>query len=199
MFCPKCGNDAGNAQFCPKCGSSVLEASSPKSKASKPKKKFYKKWWFWVIIVIVVISIGSSVGKDSSTSSNNTSDTATQESSTKAPEKTTKAISYNKYNVTELFDDLKNNAMKAQSKHKDEYVEVTGYLYSIDASGKYISINAGENNYDYLLDNMQLYIKDDSQKEKIMNLSTGNKMTIKCHITTVGELMGYQADIIEIL
>lgn len=35
MFCPKCGNDAGNSKFCPECGTSLQEISITNIEHSK--------------------------------------------------------------------------------------------------------------------------------------------------------------------
>ena len=35
MFCPKCGNDAGNSHFCPECGANLQEISPKKNEPSK--------------------------------------------------------------------------------------------------------------------------------------------------------------------
>lgn len=39
-----------------------------------------------------------------------------------------------------MMSGLKANALNAGSKYKDQYVEITGKLSNIDASGKYIDL-----------------------------------------------------------
>lgn len=103
-------------------------------------------------------------------------------------------ISYTAISVEQLNKELKDNALKAKETYNGTYLEVTGMLDNIDASGKYISL-ADNSGFDLL--GVQCFIKDDGQKQKVMDMSTGNKYTIKVKITNVGEIIGYQADIIE--
>ena len=97
--------------------------------------------------------------------------------------------------ATELFDLLENNALKAKSTYEGAYVEISGYVTNIDASGKYISIGARSDNYDYFLDSIQCFIKDEATLEKVMDLSTDSYITIKGKITSVGEFLGYSMNI----
>lgn len=169
--CASCGAEiATSAKTCPQCGAKV-------------KHPVTKKWWFWALLVIVVIGIigGVSGGGKSSTGP----DTTKQPSGTEQP------ISYTHYNVTELFDALSTNAMKAQSDFKDQYVEIEGYLSVIDSDGKYIGVGASPDDYDYFLQNVQCYLKTDEQKQQIMDISSGAPITVRGKITSVGEVLGY--------
>lgn len=87
------------------------------------KRPVTKKWWFWAIIVVVVLGIIGGVSGSNSESKPNTN----------TPSGTEEPISYTHYNVTELFDALSSNAMKAQSDFKDQYVEIEGYLSVVDS------------------------------------------------------------------
>ena len=101
--CTSCGAEiATSAKTCPQCGAKI-------------KRPITKKWWFWVLIVIVAAGI---IGGASSGSGNG--------GDAKQPSGTEQPISYTHYDVTELFDALKSNAMKAQSDVKGKYVEVEG-------------------------------------------------------------------------
>ena len=104
-------------------------------------------------------------------------------------------ISYTHYNVTELFEALKNNAMKAQSDFKDQYVEIEGYLDVVDSDGKYIGVGAAPNDYNYILQNVQCYIKDDTQKQQIMEIGTESPITVRGKIISVGEVLGFSMNI----
>lgn len=172
--CASCGAEiATSAKTCPQCGAKV-------------KRPVTKKWWFWALLVIVVIGIigGASGGGKSSTGP----DTTKQPSGTEQP------ISYTHYNVTELFDALSTNAMKAQSDFKDQYVEIEGYLSVIDSDGKYISVGAAPNDYTYVLQSVLCNIKNDTQKQQIMNINTGSPIVVRGKITSVGEVMGFALD-----
>lgn len=55
-----------------------------------------------------------------------------------------------------MMADLDNNAMGASDKYKDKYLEITGKLTNIDASGKYIDLMADG---DFEIIGVQCYIK----------------------------------------
>jgi hypothetical protein len=109
---------------------------------------------------------------------------------------TKKAIKYTKYKVSKMMDDLDNNAMKAEKKYTDKYVEITGKLSNIDSDGKYIDLKSSKD--DFAITGVQCYIKSDKQSDKIMDMKKGQTVTLKGQITEVGEVLGYSLDIIEI-
>ena len=169
--CASCGAEiATSAKTCPQCGAKV-------------KRPITKKWWFWVLIVIVAAGI---IGGASSGSGNG--------GDTKQPSGTEQPISYTHYNVTELLDALNSNAMKAQSDFKGQYVEIEGYLSTIDSDGKYISVGAAPNDYTYVLQSVLCNIKNDTQKQQIMNINTDSPIVVRGKITSVGEVMGFALD-----
>lgn len=171
--CDSCGAEiATSAKTCPQCGAKV-------------KRPITKKWWFWVVVVVIIAAI---VGGTSGSKSGDKP--ALDESVT--PQQ---PISYTHYNVTELFDALKNNAMKAQSDFKDQYVEIEGYLDVVDSDGKYIGVGAAPTDYNYILQNVQCYIKDDTQKQQIMEIGTESPITVRGKIISVGEVLGFSMNI----
>lgn len=170
---------AASAKVCPHCG-------------GKNKPPIYKRWWFIAIIVIIVLAaIGGSGSSDSSgsTSSTATSKTAVSSSSSEA------AIEYTAYTVTELSEDLDSNALKAADKYKGQYVELTGRLSVIDSNGKYISIV--DSTDEWAITGVQCYIKNDEQKQVVMDMSIGDEIVVKGKITDVGEVLGYFLDMTE--
>ena len=170
--CDSCGAEiATSAKICPQCGAKV-------------KRPITKKWWFWVVVVVIIAAI---VGGTSGSKSGDKP--APDESVT--PQQ---PISYTHYNVTELFDALKNNAMKAQSDFKDQYVEIEGYLDVVDSDGKYIGVGAAPDNYTYVLQSVHCNIKNDAQKQQIMNINTDSPIVVRGKITSVGEVMGFTLD-----
>ena len=178
--CKHCGQEiAASAKVCPHCG-------------GKNKPPIYKRWWFIAIIVIIVLAaIGGSGSSDSSgsTSSTATSKTAVSSSSSEA------AIEYTAYTVTELSEDLDSNALKAADKYKGQYVELTGRLSVIDSNGKYISIV--DSTDEWAITGVQCYIKNDEQKQVVMDMSIGDEIVVKGKITDVGEVLGYLLDMTE--
>lgn len=204
--CKTCGAEiASNAEVCPQCG-------------AKNKKPFYTRWWFIVIVIVVVIgaigSMGSSGGSGTDPDGSQASapgGTAGQDDAQdiqgepSAPEgqdtqeepggEDPEPVTYTHYNVTELFDTLENNALKAERTFQDQYVELEGYLSNIDSDGKYIGVGADPDNLDYLFDSVQCYIKSDEQLDQIMEMSAGDAITVRGRIKDIGEILGYQLDI----
>ena len=178
--CKHCGQEiAASAKVCPHCG-------------GKNKPPIYKRWWFIAIIVIIVLAaIGGSGSSDSSgsTSSTATSKTAVSSSSSEA------AIEYTAYTVTELSEDLDSNALKAADKYKGQYVELTGRLSVIDSNGKYISMV--DSTDEWAITGVQCYIKNDEQKQVVMDMSIDDEIVVKGKITDVGEVLGYFLDMTE--
>ena len=164
------------------------------------------KWILLALVVLGIIGAASSGGDDKNSQDNAPAQTQEASADTTAnteaqpaatTEKTTEAkIEYHTYDCTELFDDLKANAMKAEKEHQDEYVVVTGYLGTIDSDGQYIGLGAGEDNYDYMFDEIHCNIKSQAQTDAILEKSKGDAITVKGKITQIGELIGYHLDII---
>jgi hypothetical protein len=180
--CKTCGEEiAKTAKTCPKCGA--------KNKQISPAKGL-------IALLIIIAAIGLIVGsgkKSTEKTSLNEKETSTESSS--VVDKAEAPIEYTHYDVTELFDALESNAMKAQNTFKGQYVELDGYLGTIDSDGKYISLEADPDNYDYLFDSVHCNIKTDEQRQIIMGLNKGDHIVIRGKITDVGEVLGYYLDI----
>lgn len=184
--CKTCGAEmAANAKVCPQCG-------------AKNKKPIFKKWWFWVLIVIIVGGIiGGSGSKSKAPDAANDTETKQQETidTKNNGTKQEETITYTHYDVTELLDALSDNALKASNTFKGQYVEIEGYLGTIDSSGAYICVGAGSSNYDYLFQDVQCFIKSDEQLAQIMEMSTDDQLVVRGKITDVGEVLGYSLHI----
>ena len=179
IYCKCCGAEiAASAKACPKCG-------------AKNKKPIYTKWWFYVLIVLVLAVVFGSSGGNKSGDANQSSASASSTQSKATPE----PVSYAHHDVTELFDALKVNAMKAQSTYKGQYVELEGYLGTIDSDGKYIGLGAKDDNIEYLFQEVKCYIKLDEQRNVIMDMNKGDHLIIRGKITDVGEFLGYSLNI----
>ncbi len=190
MICKKCGNEVDKkAVICTNCGCKI-------------KKPIYKKWWFWVIIVIVLMALGGALGSEDSISSDNStkeSTTISQETTVSEEKKTdnkAEEISYESVDLQTMIDDLKSNALKAEKTYKNKYVEITGEISNFDSGGKYISIKTDTDAIDFT--NIMCYIKKDSQRDFLMEKSTGDTVTIKGKVISVGEVLGYSISIAEV-
>lgn len=183
-LCKTCNHEiAKSASVCPNCGAKI-------------KKPFYKKWWFIVIVVIVILSAVAN-SRDNTpqtntlpteTATENTTQPISSETPTEAP-----AIEYTTYSVSQLLDDLESNALSAEKKYDGQYVELTGKINVIDSDGDYISLVPS--NSEFSLVSVQCYIKNEEQLNKILEMSKGDKVTLRGKIKSVGEILGYSLDI----
>lgn len=180
--CKHCGAEiAVGAKTCPQCG-------------GKNKKPIYKRGWFVALCVIVVIAAVSSAGGEESKPAGGATGSESPSASVSAPVE--QEIVYTVCSVDEMMDMLNSNAMKAENTYNDQYVEVTGRLSNIDSDGKYISIYPLRDQWAFT--GVQCYIKNDAQKQQVMEMSIDDRVTVRGKITAVGELLGYQLNIIEI-
>lgn len=151
----------------------------------------------WVIIGIMAIGIiGAAAGgkNDDSGQPQQASNNQSQYSA-ESPVETEKPIEYIAVTADELSEALSGNAMKAQNDYKGQYLEISGKLGTIDSNGKYIGIDTEG----FSLTNIQCYIKTDEQKQVIMEMSRGDEIVVKGYCKDIGEILGYQVDIDEII
>ena len=172
--CKSCGAEiASSAKSCPKCG-------------AKNKKPIWKRVWVWILAVIILVAaIGGMTGNSNindSSSSADIDDSAIQE-----------PINYTVVSVADMMDMLNANALKAENTYNGQYLEITGRLNVIDSAGSYIALYGGD--FDFI--GVQCYVKNDEQLNFVMDMVTGDTYTVRVKITDVGEVIGYQADIIE--
>ncbi len=159
-----------DAKVCPQC--------------RKKLKGGKLKWVILILIVFCIIGYAAGSGSDSGSS---TSSSSKREEST--------PIEYTAVSVNDMMTALNDNAIGASDKYKGKYLEITGKLTNIDASGKYIDLMADG---DFEIIGVQCYIKSDDQKSKISSMSKGDTVTLKGKCTDVGEVLGYSFDITEI-
>ena len=155
-------------------------------------KKKKKPWLVFVIIFVAIIIIIAAAGggDDSSESGSSGGNNAGTNNGTQA-------ITYEAVDLQKMLDDLDSNAMKAEQTYQNKYVQITGRIVNFDSDGSYINIepvDADEWNFD----TVQCYIKNDAQKQVLLNYSKGDVITIKGKIKSIGEVWGYTLDINEI-
>ena len=168
-LCKGCNQQiAKNAKACPHCG-------------GKNKKPIYKKWWFWVIVVVVIGSGGSNMGNNR----NAPSSPSTSQSVTISEEAKPDALVVD---VDTLMDALASNALNASNTYKDQYVELTGKLATIDSSGAYFSLHPLDGRMTFT--GVQCRITKE-QQSIVANFLKEQEVTVIGTITTVGEVMGY--------
>lgn len=184
--CRVCGKPvAKSAKVCPNCGA--------KQKGNK---------LLIIIGVIVVLGIiGAAMGGNKKTNTGSTAQTAdeTAKETTDGAEKTpTEEITYTEYDMSELMNDLENNAAAANEKYNGQYVALTGKLSVIDAQGSYIGISDPDDEFSIQDCKCDINGKQDIS-DIVKTLSKGDIITVKGKITDVGEIIGYSLDIEEIV
>ncbi len=195
------GNET-ETKLCKHCKSEIPKAA--KICPNCRKKQGMPKWLIVLIVIVLLAIIGSAAGGSGSKSEEQTNSNVSDAVSAETPatkqntsdDAAEAAISYTAADVSTMMDELKDNAMKAEDKYNGQYLEITGKLSNIDSKGKYIDIVSDSD--DFAIMGVQCYIKDDDQKEKVMEMSKDQIVTIKVKIKDVGEVMGYSADIQEI-
>lgn len=138
---------------------------------------------FSFLMLFGILSLGS---ENKTSSSEKESDNVAKEE-----------IVYEQITTDYLIDILEENPLKAEKTYNDCYLEITGTLSVVDSDGEYISL--GRNDGEFTLNNITCYVTDESQLDRIMEMSMDNTVIIRVKITDIGEIVGYNADIIEIL
>ncbi len=184
--CKHCGAEiAVNAKSCPQCG-------------GKNKKPIYKRGWFIALCVVLVIGVVGSAGgggEEGNKIPADVSGAAASVGSVSAEQEP--VVEYTAYTVDTMMEDLNGNALKASQKYDKQYVEVKGRLSNIDSNGSYISLLPIRDEWAFI--GVQCYIKNDEQKQQVMELSIDDEVTVKGKIVSVGEILGYSLDIVEIV
>lgn len=105
-------------------------------------------------------------------------------------------IQYEKVNLQAMLDELETNALRAEETYQDMYVEITGEIRNFDSDGKYISIAPYGGGI--LSNRFMCYLTDPTHKAFLLEKNVGDVVTIRGKITSIGEVLGYHIDIIEI-
>ncbi len=178
MNCKKCNGEIDKkAVVCVHCGCKI-------------KKPIYKKWWFWAVIVILVIAIANMTGGEKT-------ETTSSQQNNNTVETTQETVTYEAVELDVMFEDLKNNAMKAEKTYQNKNIEFSAKIQSFDSDGNYISVeptNADEWNFDSAM----CYMKNEEQKNYLIEKNVGDIVTIKGKVKSIGEIMGYSIDIAEV-
>ena len=171
--CKHCKTEiSADAKICPHC-----------------RKKQGPNGCLIVVLVVVVLGILAMVMSGGSDADTEQKSSAEQKTDTVQEE----VIEYTPYTVDDMMEELDGNAMAASEKYKNQYVEISGRLSTIDSDGKYISVLPA--NDDWAIIGVQCYLKSDEQKEVVKTLSAGDAITVRGKIKEVGEIMGYTLDI----
>lgn len=183
--CEECGQEySDKAEKCPHCG-------APNSTVPKKKGKFKIGCLAVVGILIACGVIGSCM---SSGGKNHSASSGTSASSSSASSKSSgqKEIVYEDANIDNMIKSINENALSASDAYKGKDLKITGAsLSDIDSDGKYISIR-GNVRFSGI-GSFHLSLKNDDVKEQVKALKLGSEVTVWCHITKVGDTLGYNA------
>lgn len=182
-------NNQVNFKNCKKCGAQIPFKAKKCQFCGKKQQANTALIVIGVIVgFFVLVAAAASLGGDESNQSVNGNNVKTTEK---------KQIEYTIVTVAEMTNELNDNALKAEKKYQDQYLEITGRLSVIDSDGKYISLRPSEDKYAII--GVQCYIKNEQQKEQIMEMTKDDIVTVRGKIKSIGEIMGYSLDIDEIV
>lgn len=177
--CKTCGAEiAKNAKVCPHCG-------------AKQKKHVFL---LIIGVIFVLCIIGAALSGDESSNTSSSSTKGSISSNSSEAVSSVVEITYSDYSMTELTEDLENNAAAANEKYLDQYVSITGRLSVIDAQGDYISIEDPKDEYTFTSCRCD-YDNDEEISKIVKTLKKDDIITVKGKITDVGEVFGYSMDI----
>ncbi len=112
-------------------------------------------------------------------------------------EKDNPDIVYTQYTADQLYQDLKDNPIRAQETHEDEFVELTGKISAIGGTKGYILIHdvVGW----YALDTIFCDMTTEELENHLVELTTGDEVTIRGKIKTVDVIYPYTIDVYSFL
>lgn len=168
MKCKSCGGDiASSAKRCPSCG-------------AKNKKPIYKRVWFWILVVVLLIAIFGFIASKVNPSDSIEIETTTEADSNVYVKKssTKKSLKTNKI-ISEFYD----NTVLFKKNYDEQVVEWEGTITGIaetDDENKDVIVYMDKEVDTYLIEYIvSATIKNDKDKEKILNYKTGDKIKIK--------------------
>ena len=88
----------------------------------------------------------------------------------------------------QLLDELEANPLRAKTTYEDSRVTVSGYVGSMDASGKYFSLDPEPDAF--IFTNVTIGTSEDFM-DQLVELEPGQEITVTGEVTDVGELIGY--------
>lgn len=106
-------------------------------------------------------------------------------------------IQYEQVNLQDMLDELDANAMRAEEKYQDKYIEITGKIRSFDSDGEYISIVPCEAS-DWSINTVKCNLTDPTHKDFLIEKNVGDVVTIRGKVFSIGEVLGYSVKIAEI-
>ncbi len=106
-------------------------------------------------------------------------------------------IKWSNRSASKLVKDIERNAMRAKKTYEGKYIKLTGRIKNIDDEGASFDVYPKDNKW-ALYD---IYCSVDVKKTrgKLIKYSSGDIVTVKGKITSVGETLGYSMSVYEII
>ena len=108
-------------------------------------------------------------------------------------EKDNPNITYKEYTISELFEDLESNPMRAKDEHLYEYIEIAGKISEISPHGKYILLCETDDIYGLNF----IYCGTETTEfiDHVYNLSKGDIVKVRGKINVVNTIYDYTMDV----
>lgn len=190
IICKHCGQPISDkSKICPFCGGNV-------------KIPFYDKTWFHILLVLIIFAgidyvirnpdpeptvyrtpIVESAGASSQSSVDSGEEIDEQETA-----------EYSSESLSKMIDMVEDYPIKAEEEYTGKYIQVSGYLDTVDSDGKYFTIVSDPDDFT-LLDNIHWSMdKGSDVYDFIKDAKKGSYITVCGEITDVGETIYYMGD-----
>ncbi len=110
-------------------------------------------------------------------------------------EENMKSVTYAPYDVDTLIFDLDNNALRAERTYLNQYVELTGVLYSVDNSGESFQVEQLDDEGGIETRGILCYIQSEDQVNQIIECNVGDQLTVRGKVTGMDEYSGYTLEL----
>ena len=124
-------------------------------------------------------------------------DSVVRYTDTEAYTEKNKPKEYTQCTVSQMVSDMENNPMNAKDKYMDKYLQVTGVITKINSKGKnfYIGVNSSSG----ASESVYCSVETEDQRQKLMNLSKGNSVTVRGRCYAAGEILGFSLELDDIM
>ena len=190
IICKHCGQPISDkSKVCPFCGGNV-------------KIPFYDKTWFHIFLVLIIFAgidyvirnpgPGPTVYRTPIVESAEASSQSSVDSVEETDEQET--AEYSSESLSKMIDMVEDYPIKAEEEYTGKYIQVSGYLDTVDSDGKYFTIVSDPDDLT-LLDNIHWSMdKGSDVYDFIKDAKKGSYITVCGEITDVGETIYYMGD-----
>ncbi len=102
-------------------------------------------------------------------------------------------IKWMKRSVSKLVKEIDSNAMRAKKKYENKYVKITGRIENVDNNGDSFNLYPIDNKWSIY--NVYCSVDFENIKKKLINYSSGDIVTVRGKIISVGETLGYSMNV----